>query len=216
MAELWIKICGMCGAADVEAAVAAGADAVGFVFHEPSPRNLTLDAARSMQRAVPVGVERVAVFLHPPQALVDTVIDALRPDWLQIDLRDLEQLALPAGQRVLPVLRSADESSRTIACNGDAAFSVRSRLMLDAGTSGVGMLADWGAAGALAGRCELVLAGGLTPGNVAEAVAAVRPFGLDVSSGVERARGLKDPARIREFIAAARGAAGVLTRGAGR
>jgi phosphoribosylanthranilate isomerase len=216
MPELWIKICGMCGAADVAAAVAAGADAVGFVFHEPSPRNLTLDAARSMQRAVPVGVERVAVFLHPPQALVDTVIDALRPDWLQIDLRDLEQLALPAGQRVLPVLRSADESVRTIGLNGDAAFSVRSRLMLDAGTSGVGMLADWAAAGALAGRCELVLAGGLTPGNVAEAVAAVRPFGLDVSSGVERARGLKDPARIREFIAAARDAAKVLTRGAGR
>jgi len=207
MPELWIKICGMCGAADVDAAVGAGADALGFVFHEPSPRNLTLDAARAMQRAVPKGLERVAVFLHPAQALVDAVIDALQPDWLQTDLGDLEKLELPADQRVLPVLRRTGETLRS----RDGTPIGRHRVMLDGGTSGVGMRADWAAARGLAARCELVLAGGLDPGNVAEAVATVRPFGLDVSSGVERARGVKDPARIREFIDAARGAARALT-----
>ena len=207
MPEPWIKICGMCGEADVEAAVAAGADALGFVFHQPSPRNLTLEAALVMQRTVPKGLERVAVFLHPTQALVDAVIDALQPDWLQTDLGDLEKLELPVGQRVLPVLRRTGETLRS----GDGTPTGRPRVLLDGGTSGAGMRADWTAARALAARCELVLAGGLHAGNVAEAVATVRPFGLDVSSGVERARGVKDPARIREFIDAARGAARALT-----
>jgi phosphoribosylanthranilate isomerase len=211
MRELWIKICGICSEADVEAAAAAGADALGFVFHEPSPRNLPLEAARAMQRAVPPGVERVAVFLHPPQSLVDAVIEALRPDWLQTDLEDLETLELPAGQRALPVLRTTDGSLPAIGPGVDGSATVRSRVMLEGGTSGVGMRADWAAARALARRCELVLAGGLDAGNVAEAVATVRPFGLDVSTGVERSRGVKDPARIREFIDAARSAARMLT-----
>jgi phosphoribosylanthranilate isomerase len=83
--------------------------------------------------------------------------------------------------------------------------------MLDGGTSGAGVRADWTAARTLASRCELVLAGGLDAGNVAEAIRAVRPFGVDVSSGVERARGVKDPARIRDFIDAARRAGRALT-----
>ena len=210
MPELWIKICGIRGEGDVEAAVAAGADALGFVFHDQSPRNLTLDAARALRRAVPANVERVAVFLHPAQSLIDAVIEALQPDWLQTDLEDLDMLEVPAGQRVLPVLRRPAESPpRPIGPNGSGALLGHSRVMLDGGTSGVGMRADWAAARTLAARCELVLAGGLDPGNVADAVATVRPFGLDVSSGVERARGVKDPARIREFIDAARCAARV-------
>jgi phosphoribosylanthranilate isomerase len=212
MPELWIKICGMRGEADIEAAVAAGADALGFVFHDPSPRNLTLDAARALQRAVPANIERVAVFLHPAQSLLDAVIDALQPDWLQTDLVDLETLELPAGQRVLPVLRKPAGSARPNGPNGFGTSLGHSRVMLDGGTSGVGMRADWTVARMLAARCELVLAGGLGPGNVADAVATVGPFGLDVSSGVERARGVKDPARIREFIDAARGAARVSAR----
>ena len=201
MPELWIKICGMCSAADIEAAAAAGADAVGFVFYEPSPRHLAVGAARTLQQAVPAAVERVAVFLHPLQAQVDAVIDAVQPDWVQTDLQDLDGLRLPPGQRVLPVLRKI----------GAEPLFAGSRAMLDGGTSGAGVRADWAAARALASRCELVLAGGLDAGNVAEAIRAVRPFGVDVSSGVERARGVKDPARIRDFIDAARGAGPTLT-----
>jgi phosphoribosylanthranilate isomerase len=201
MPELWIKICGMCSAADIEAAAAAGADAVGFVFYQPSPRHLAVGAARTLQQAVPAAVERVAVFLHPSQAQVDAVIDALQPDWVQTDLQDLDGLRLPPGQRVLPVLRKI----------GAEPLFAGSRAMLDGGTSGAGVRADWTAARALVSRCELVLAGGLDAGNVAEAIRAVRPFGVDVSSGVERARGVKDPARIRDFIDAARGAGPALT-----
>jgi len=201
MPELWIKICGMCSAADIEAAAAAGADAVGFVFYEPSPRHLSVGAARTLKAAVPARVARVAVFLHPSQAEVDAVIDALQPDWVQTDLQDLDGLRLPPGQRVLPVLRKI----------GTEPLSGGSRAMLDGGTSGAGVRADWTAARALASRCELVLAGGLDAGNVAEAIRAVRPFGVDVSSGVERARGVKDPARIRDFIDAARRASRALT-----
>ena len=194
MAGLWIKICGLRTAAAIEVAVAAGANAVGFVFHEASPRNLSMAAARELQRAVPVGIERVAVFLHPSQALVDAVLAAIEPDWLQTDAGDLPGLRLPEGQRVLPVLRDGAV---------DAA-AMPGRILFESARSGAGECADWSAAAALAGTTELVLAGGLHPANVAEAVRTVRPFGVDVSSGVERERGVKDAQLIREFIRAAR------------
>ncbi len=194
MAELWIKICGLRTAAAIEASAGAGANAVGFVFHDASPRNLPLAAARELQRAVPAGVERVAVFLHPSQALVDAVLAAIEPDWLQTDAGDLPGLRLPQGQRVLPVLRDGAV---------DAA-ALPGRILFESARSGAGECADWRAAAALAGATQLVLAGGLHPANVAEAVRTVRPFGVDVSSGVERERGVKDAPLIREFIRAAR------------
>jgi phosphoribosylanthranilate isomerase len=194
VSELWIKICGLRTAAAIDAAAAAGADALGFVFHDASPRNLSLTAARELQRAVPTGIERVAVFLHPSQALVDAVLAAIEPDWLQADMGDLPGLRLPPGQRVLPVLR------------GGAAATLPGRILFESARSGTGERADWVAAAALAGRTQLVLAGGLHPANVAEAVRTVRPFGVDVSSGVERERGVKDEALVREFIRAARAA----------
>jgi len=217
MPELWIKICGIRSAADIEAAVAAGADALGFVFYEPSPRHLAIGSARTLQEAVPAHVERVAVFLHPSQAEVDAVIDALRPDWVQTDLEDLDGLRLPRGPRVLPVLRKiGSEPIFRVPKNGSEPLFGGSRAMLDGGTSGTGVRADWAAARALASRCELVLAGGLDADNVAEAIRTVRPFGVDVSSGVEHARGMKDPARVRDFINAARSAARALTEEGGR
>lgn len=191
---LWIKVCGLRTAAAIEVAADAGANAVGFVFHDASPRNLGLGAARDLQRAVPEGVERVAVFLHPSQALVDAVLAAIEPDWLQTDAGDLSRLRLPEGVRVLPVLR--DDAVEVAALPG--------RVLFEGARSGAGERADWRAAAALAGATQLVLAGGLHPANVAEAVRTVRPFGVDVSSGVERERGVKDAALIREFIRAAR------------
>jgi phosphoribosylanthranilate isomerase len=193
---LWIKICGLRTTAAIDAAAAAGADSVGFVFHEASPRNLSLAVARELQRAVPPGVERVAVFLHPSQALVDAVLDAIEPDWLQTDEGDLAGLRLPEGQRVMPVLRD-----RAVGPAG-----LPARVLFEGARSGAGEPADWNAAAELARQTQLVLAGGLHPANVAEAVHAVRPFGVDVSSGVERERGVKDAALIRAFVRAARDA----------
>ena len=195
MAPLWIKICGLRTVAAVGAAAAAGANAVGFVFHEPSPRNVPLGVARELQQAVPSGIERVAVFLHPSQALVDAVIEAVQPDWLQTDADDLAALRVPDGIQVLPVLRSGPAPQPQ---------SLPARCLLESARSGVGERADWSAAAAMARQTQLVLAGGLHPANVGAAVREVRPFGVDVSSGVERERGVKDAALIREFIRAAR------------
>jgi phosphoribosylanthranilate isomerase len=193
---LWIKICGLRTPGAIEAAAQAGADAVGFVFHAESPRNLEPAAARELQRAVPAGVERVAVFLRPSQAMVDVALEAVVPDWVQADAADLEGLRLPPGQRVLPVLRSAPAAARPLPA----------RCLFESARSGAGEQADWTVAARMARATQLVLAGGLDPANVAQAVHAVRPFGVDVSSGVERERGVKDEQLIREFIRAARAA----------
>lgn len=195
-APLWIKICGLRTRQDVLAAAAAGADAVGFVFHASSPRNLALDDARQLAASVPQGVEKVAVFLHPTQRQVDAALAAVQPDWVQTDAVDLAQLALPAGQRVLPVYRTDR------ALPGKA--QLPRRCLVESGRSGTGELADWGAVQQLARDCEVVLAGGLDASNVADAIAAVRPWGVDVSSGVESARGVKDTAMILNFVNAAR------------
>ncbi|HEX5649857.1 MAG TPA: phosphoribosylanthranilate isomerase [Steroidobacteraceae bacterium] len=192
--RLWIKVCGLRTVEAIEAAADAGADAVGFVFHEPSPRHLDCALARELAAAVPAGVDKVAVFMHPSQALVDAALDAVRPDWVQTDAEDLPILALPAAQRVLPVYRT-----------GRIAEPVGARrILLEAARSGAGERADWNAAAALARTTEVVLAGGLDVANVGAAIESVRPFGVDVSSGVERSRGVKDVALIREFVSAAR------------
>jgi phosphoribosylanthranilate isomerase len=199
---LWIKICGMTTPEGIAAAAAARVDAVGFVFYEPSPRNLTLERALELQKLVPAGIARVAVFLHPRRELVDSVVAALRPDCVQLDLTDIAALRLPPSTVCLPVVRS-----------GSVPAGLPQRLLLESPRSGAGERADWHEARALGDRHEVVLAGGLDADNVATAIATARPFGVDVSSGVEAVRGVKDPARIARFIAIARDAA---DRGAAR
>jgi phosphoribosylanthranilate isomerase len=194
--RLWIKVCGMRTREAIEAAAQAGADALGFVFHEASPRNLTVESASALQSYVPAGVERVAVFLHPAQDLVDGVMSAIQPDWVQTDAADLAALRLPAGQRVLPVFRSGQARPALLP----------KRCLLESARSGAGERADWQEAAYLAAITEVVLAGGLDAGNVDEAVRRVRPFGVDVSSGVESGRGVKDVVKIRDFIRSARAA----------
>jgi phosphoribosylanthranilate isomerase len=107
---------------------------------------------------------------------------------------DFARLAVPSGIKVLPVLRSGGESPGTLP----------KRVLFEGPVSGTGTTADWSSALTLARRCEVILAGGLTPANVADAVRIVAPFGVDVSSGVEQSPGVKDPARIAEFVRAAR------------
>ena len=193
----WIKICGLTSSAAVTAAVDADVDAVGFVFDPRSPRHLTPAAAAALGRGVPPGVLRVAVTRHPSQAEVDAIVLDFGPDALQTDAGDFEELRLPEGLGRLPVLRTGRALPVTLPL----------RCVYESGESGRGVLADWRAAGLLAARTELVLAGGLTVDNVAAAIVAVRPFGVDVSSGVEAAPGRKDAAKIRDFVRAARAAA---------
>lgn len=197
-----VKICGITTAEALEAAVSAGADAVGFVFHEPSPRNLSAAGAARLAASLPPGVRKVAVTLHPAQSLVDEVLAALAPDAWQTDARDFDSLRLPTIVERWPVCRSGARPPEPLP----------SRLLFEGSRSGTGEVADWSVAAGLAARAELILGGGLTPANVAAAIATVRPFGVDVSSGVESAPGRKDPARIVEFVAAAREAAAGVNR----
>jgi len=195
--SLLVKICGLTTPAAIEAALAAGADALGFVFHESSPRNLSPAQAAALAAALPAGVLKVAVTLHPAQALVDAVLARFSPDAWQTDAADFAALQLPADVARWPVLRAG-----TVLVG-----PLPERFLFEGARSGSGELADWSQAATLARRGELILGGGLDAGNVAAAVRAVRPFGVDVSSGVESAPGHKDPVRIGSFVKAARAAA---------
>jgi len=195
--SLWVKVCGMTSAEAVTTAVACGVDAVGFVFHARSPRHLAPAVAAALARTVPAGVATVVVTRHPTQDDIDRILEAFTPDFLQTDASDLAGLQLPAGLATLPVLRTGHALPAPLP----------PRFLYEAGESGRGTLADWQAAAMLARQGELVLAGGLTPENVAAAIREVRPFGVDVSSGVESAPGRKAPEKISSFVAAARAAA---------
>jgi phosphoribosylanthranilate isomerase len=189
-----VKICGITTAEAVAAAVEAGADALGFVFAE-SPRQVTPEQAKSLSAAVPAHVTRVAVMRHPHKEQWERVIEIFEPNWLQTDAEDFRWIKLPKTCLALPVFRYS---------NAPAVSDLPDRLMFDGTRSGSGRVADWDEASGLARVAEVILAGGLTAANVEEAVRFVRPWGVDVSSGVERARGEKDPLLIREFIARVR------------
>ncbi|HEY7929136.1 MAG TPA: phosphoribosylanthranilate isomerase [Steroidobacteraceae bacterium] len=200
---MWIKICGMCDATAVSAALEAGADAIGWVFAD-SPRRVQPAVAARLAAAARNRCALVAVTLHPAQSLLDEIVRELAPDYLQSDRADLATLRLPGQLQTLPVWRDADASAEA-----PVHAQPPARLLFEGARSGRGARADWDLAAQLARRSELVLAGGLTAQNVAEAIQRVRPFGVDVSSGVERSPGQKSAAMIQEFVAAARAAAEV-------
>jgi phosphoribosylanthranilate isomerase len=179
----------------VEAALAAGVDAIGFVFAD-SPRQLTLADAVALAAPARGRVRCVAVTRHPSQRHVDDILAEFRPDALQSDTEDLRALSLPKQLELLPVFRGCDPSQTRLPA----------RLLFEGPTSGSGTPCDWTTAQRLARRTQLVLAGGLDPDNVAIAISAVRPFGVDVSSGVEARPGVKSPAEVARFAAAARSA----------
>jgi phosphoribosylanthranilate isomerase len=185
----------MTSAEGVAAAVAAGVDAIGFVF-APSARRVSAERAAELALPVRQRLTCVAVTQHPEQYAVDEIVRELRPDLLQTDLEDFAQLRLPHRLARLPVLRA-----------GSAPLSEYPvRLLFEGARSGTGEVGDWQQATELAGHTRLVLAGGLHAGNVAAAIRAVRPFGVDTSSGVELRPGVKCATKILEFVRAARAA----------
>ena len=189
----FVKICGMTDAAAIRAAVDAGADAVGFVFFHKSPRNITPSRAADLAASVPAGVRRVAVMLHPDAALWAEVQATLRPDVLQTDSDDFSYLQVDAAIEKWPVVR-------------EGAMPAGGTFVYEGKMSGKGETVDWNIAAALARRGNMILAGGLTAANVATAINKVSPFGVDVSSAVESAPGVKDTGLIRTFIEAAKAA----------
>lgn len=208
MTRVRVKVCGLRTPESIDAAVDAGADALGFVFAE-SPRTITLDQARALLERVPAFVQRVGVFLHPSASELDEPLRALPLDFVQTDADDFTTVAanVPGGRR-LPVVRAGDRFPERI----DAALRTAATALVEGPRSGAGERLDLAPLAALptATRARLVIAGGLSPENVGEVIAAVRPFGVDVSSGVERSPGEKDSPRIRAFIRAVRAAAGEL------
>ena len=197
---MWLKICGMTSLDAVQAALAARVDAIGFVF-SASVRRLEPAQAAQLAASARSRVSLVAVTMHPTQQLVDEIVRLFKPDVLQTDLQDYDGLRLPEVLARLPVLR-ADVA-------GGAALP--SRLLFDGKRSGSGEPSDWISAARLARSSELILAGGLTAGNVAAAIRAVHPFGVDVSSGVESEPGRKSAHKIAEFVQAARAASQGMT-----
>ena len=192
---MWIKVCGMTTAAAIAAALEAGADAIGFVFAS-SVRELTPAQAATLAAPARGRVRCVAVTHHPTQPQVDEIVRVFAPDILQSDAADFRGLRLPAALERLAVVREG----------ASLPAPLPARVLFEGPASGRGRTIDWSIAAALADHTEVVLAGGLNASNVAAAIAQVRPFGVDVSSGVEQTPGVKSRAAIMSFVTAARAA----------
>lgn len=191
-----VKICGLRTEADVNAAIDAGANAVGFVFAE-SVRRVSPAEAAAATASMHSDVRKVAVMLHPTNDEWQDVLVEFRPDVIQTDVEDFATLEVPDNVQMLPVIR---EGSAVLDGELPDVFVYEGRA------SGAGETVDWQRAADIAARGNMVLAGGLSAENVAEAIRTVRPFGVDVSSAVESAPGQKDAALIEQFIAAVRAA----------
>jgi len=190
---MWVKICGMTTPAAVAAALEAHADAIGFVF-AASVRRVTPQAANELAAPARGRVPCVAVIRQATQQEFDAILAAFAPDVLQAELSDLARLALPRELAVLAVVRAGHEPPDPPPV----------RVLFEGPVSGTGVPCDWTRARAFAQKTQLVLAGGLNARNVAAAIHAVRPFGVDVSSGVEEKPGIKSALQIARFVQAAR------------
>lgn len=189
--SLFVKVCGITTLEAAQVCVDAGADAVGFVFAD-SPRRVTPEQARAISGGLRGDVLRVAVFRRPRPEEIEQVLEGFPPDLVQADH---DSLGVVGTQSRLPVYRE-----------GDGAAPTGGRFLYEGPVSGVGEPVDWERAADMARLGDMILAGGLRPDNVGGAVTAVRPYGVDVSSGVEATPGVKVPALIRSFVAAARAA----------
>jgi phosphoribosylanthranilate isomerase len=202
--ETKVKICGITNLADALAAVEAGADALGFVFHPASPRHVSVAAAQAIARQLPGHIIRVGVFVDPQPDLVISAAGECGLGLLQFHGGEASPFCRQFGVMAMKAfrVRGADSLQQISAYDTDA-FLLDSCVPGKLG--GTGEIFDWSLA--LAAKKfgkPIFLAGGLTPDNVAAAVRAVQPFAVDVSSGVEEAPGKKDFRKMRDFIAAVR------------
>ncbi|MET9361909.1 phosphoribosylanthranilate isomerase [Streptomyces sp. NPDC006632] len=197
---MFVKICGLSTAPDIAAAVDAGADAVGFVFTE-SPRQVGPAAVRRLVDEVPAGVLTVGVFRDEPLDLVRETVRAAGVGAVQLHGTHPPSAFAALRDLGLTLVRATSAAS---AAGADCGGFGEDLLILDSPSPGSGEAWDWSALGAAPPAGRWMLAGGLAPGNVREAIEAARPWGVDVSSGVEARRGVKDPALIEEFVRRAR------------
>ena len=218
--SLIVKICGLSTRETLDVALGAGADMVGFVFFPPSPRHLSLETARELGRQAKGRAAKVALTVDADDATLANIVETLQPDLLQLHgketiarLRDIKQkFGLPV-MKALPVETAADLAPLA----GYAA--VADRILFDARApkeatrpGGLGAVFDWHLLEKLDLQLPFMVSGGLHVGNVAEAVRVTRAGGVDVSSGVERSPGVKDPEMIRAFIRAARSSEELMVR----
>ncbi len=200
-----VKICGITRAQDAEVAARAGADAIGLVFYPASPRYLSAERAVEIRDALPPFVQTVALFVNPDAAQVAQAIGRVRPALLQFHG---EETAEFCGQFGVPYVKACRIRPGVDALEYLRPFSRAAAWLYDSYVpeyGGVGESFDW-ALLPLAGERPVILSGGLSANNVARAIRRVRPWGVDVSSGVESAKGVKDGTKIAAFIAEVRNA----------
>ena len=199
-----VKICGITRIEDLHAACAAGADALGFVFYDKSPRHVSIDTAAALVRALPPFVQSVGLFVDAEPATIKAVLASVPLDLLQFHGDETPEQCAHAGRPFLKAVRVKADTD-LLKCAAD--FEAARGLLLDAYVPGVpggtGERFDWSLIPSDLPR-PVVLSGGLDPGNVAEAVRRVRPWAVDVSSGVEASKGIKDALLVARFIANAK------------
>ena len=211
---LAIKICGLTTPDALDVALAAGADFVGFVFFPPSPRNLGLEAARTLGAQVGGRAGKVALTVNANDDTIAAIIAALQPDMLQLHGKETPERVVAVRTRFgLPVMKALPIATRADLTSIRLYADVVDRLLFDARPpaeatrpGGLGVSFDWTLLKGVHPGVPWMLSGGLDPGNVGEAIAITGAPGVDVSSGVERAPGEKDSGKIRAFIRAARDA----------
>jgi len=221
--DIWIKICANTSFADAQLAADAGADAIGFVFG-PSPRRVTLSQASAIAPQLPAAIEKIGVFVDVSFAEIAATVEACSLTGVQLHFHAPPDLPAQLRQHFGPSLRILGVVHFTEQTSGEKALALEpclsdpniDAILVDSrtakATGGTGVTYDWIAAGKTFFQNPnihkpLIVAGGLTPANVAEAIATLYPWGVDVVSGVESAPGKKDPEKVRAFIAHARAAA---------
>ena len=198
-----IKACGITRVEDALAAAEAGFDAVGMIFAE-SPRRVNPRLAREICSALPPSVLRVGVFLGQGPGVVRGLMQFCGLDLAQLHEAGGTAVREILGSRAIVVLRPREIGDLEELENSRGLFATLIDAWHPSLAGGTGLVGDWGLAAEAARRARIILAGGLDPGNVAEAIARVRPFGVDVCSGVEAEPGVKDPSLLRDFARAAR------------